>query len=89
MKNVNTYTICAKQVQEPYVIKHGLAYCAKSSVTSELDIEFLLLIEAIAGPFYNIIKVMMKGPNKQSNTKKTLSLINCLKPLHFGNLALN
>ena len=27
-------------------------------------------IEAIAGPFYNIMKVMMKGPNKQLNTKK-------------------
>ena len=26
-------------------------------------------VEAIAGPFYNIMKVMMKGPNKQSNTK--------------------
>ena len=27
-------------------------------------------IDAIAGPFYNIIKVMMKGPNKRSNLKK-------------------
>ena len=27
-----------------------------------------MIIEAIAGPFYKIIKVMMKGPNKQSNT---------------------
>ena len=29
----------------------------------------------IAGPFYNIIKVMMKGPNKQSNTKKTVETV--------------
>ena len=26
-----------------------------------------MIIDAIAGPFYNIIKVMMKGPNKRSN----------------------
>ena len=25
-------------------------------------------IKAIAGPFYNIMKVMKKGPNKHSNT---------------------
>ena len=30
----------------------------------------LMIIDAIAGPFYNIIKVMMKGPNKRSNLKK-------------------
>ena len=28
-------------------------------------------INAIAGPFYNIIKVIMKGPNKRSNLKLT------------------
>ena len=28
-----------------------------------------MIIDAIAGPFYNIIKVMMKGPNKRSNIK--------------------
>ena len=27
-------------------------------------------IDAIAGPFYYIIKVMMKEPNKRSNLKK-------------------
>ena len=30
-------------------------------------------IEAIAVPFYDIIKIMMKGPNKQSNIKKTIT----------------
>ena len=29
-------------------------------------------IEAIAGPFYNIMKVMMKGPNKQLNNKRNI-----------------
>ena len=37
--------------------------------TAVLNKEFQL-IEAIAGPFYKIIKVMMIGPNKQSNTQK-------------------
>ena len=30
---------------------------------------YLENIEAIAGPFYNIIEVMMKGPNKRSILK--------------------
>ena len=33
----------------------------------------LMIIDAIAGPFYNIIKVMMKGPNKRSNLKKNIT----------------
>ena len=90
-------------VNMPYDIKHRLAYCANSSVTSQLDIKIMInfvicnhvaeagimsqescatiynnlnwkmIIEAIAGPFYDIIKVMMKGPNRQSNNKKILN----------------
>ena len=30
-----------------------------------------MIIEAIAGPVYNIIKIMMKGPNNQSNNSTT------------------
>ena len=29
----------------------------------------LQYVEAIAGPFYNIKRIMMIGPNKQSNIK--------------------
>ena len=32
----------------------------------------LMNIDAIAGPFFNIIKVMMKGPNKRSNLKNVI-----------------
>ena len=37
---------------------HGLEYCSKSLMLSNF-----YEIDAIAGLFYNIIKVMMKGPN--------------------------
>ena len=43
----------------------------------------LQLIKAIAGPFYAIIKVMMKGPNKQSNNNQFKSpLFDCVSSLY-------
>ena len=43
------------------------ALCYNVIIFNEMQYEH---IEAIAGPFFNILKVMMKGPNKQSTTKK-------------------
>ena len=50
------------------------------SLSHELNNVFIVIfnemqyhhIGAIAGPFFDIMKVMMKGPNKQSTIKKLL-----------------
>ena len=41
--------------------------CYNNAIFNQLHYVY---IEVIAGPFYNIMKVMMKGPNKQSNNNK-------------------
>ena len=35
-------------------------------IVNKFELQFLI-IESIAGPFYNIIKVMMKGPKNNKN----------------------